>query len=262
VECSAFQSEIKLFGHDHIDVATSYNNIGIVYGRQSKYDEAFEVHQKALEIRIKVVEELTECHDHIDVAASHLNIGNVYQALGMYDEALAELENCLKVVGRDHMDVAESYVSIGEVHEKQGKYEEALEMHQKALRIQIEAEHMHAHYSHAGIRLVFLHQEIFKSAHEHCQMALKILTNIHKTGHPDVVNIHILLGRVHCAERQYSAATDQYEIARAILDEQPGENNPALSAALQLRMGHFFRLLASSILMLLDAASTWPVCDS
>ena len=147
------------------------------------------------------------------------------------------LEIRIKVVGHDHMDVATSRVCIGLVYERKGEYDKALAMLKDALKIQDEAEHMDAHYSHEGIGLVFLRQENFKMAHEHCQMALKILTNIHKTGHPDIANIHILLGRVYCAERQYSEATDQYELARAILDEQPGETNPTLSAALQLRMG-------------------------
>jgi tetratricopeptide (TPR) repeat protein len=147
------------------------------------------------------------------------------------------LEIRIKVVGHDHMDVAASRVNIDLVYERKGEYDKAHAMLKDALKIQDEAEHMHAHYSHAGIGLVFLRQQNLKRAHEHCEMALKILTNIHTTGHPDMVYIHILLGLVYFAERQYSETTDQYEIERAILDEKPGETNPALSAALQLRMG-------------------------
>jgi len=54
-------------------VAASYNNIGMVYDSQGKYEEALEVYQKALEIRTRVFGS-----DHPDVANSCLGIGNVY----------------------------------------------------------------------------------------------------------------------------------------------------------------------------------------
>ena len=54
-------------------MAASYNNIGMVYDSQGKYEEALEVYQKALEIRTRVFGS-----DHPDVANSYLGIGNVY----------------------------------------------------------------------------------------------------------------------------------------------------------------------------------------
>ena len=45
----ALEIGIKEFnGHDHIDVAASYNNIGNVYDRQGKYERALEMYQQAL----------------------------------------------------------------------------------------------------------------------------------------------------------------------------------------------------------------------
>ena len=66
-----------------LDVAASYNNIGLVYDRQGKYEEALEYYQKSLDIKIRVVG-----GDHPNVATSYNNIGNVYNRQGQYERAL------------------------------------------------------------------------------------------------------------------------------------------------------------------------------
>ena len=57
---------LKVFGPDHLDTATIYNNIGEVYRKQAKYPKAMEMYEKSLEIRLKVV----GC-DHLLVAKTY-----------------------------------------------------------------------------------------------------------------------------------------------------------------------------------------------
>ena len=58
----ALEIRIKVVGHDHMDVAASYLNIGEVYRHQGKYQEALEKYQQALEIQIRVL----NGQDHMD----------------------------------------------------------------------------------------------------------------------------------------------------------------------------------------------------
>ena len=51
----ALEIRTRVLGHEHADVATSYNNIGVVYAGQGKLDEALVQYQKCLEIEIKVL---------------------------------------------------------------------------------------------------------------------------------------------------------------------------------------------------------------
>ena len=67
-------------------MATSYNNIGIVYCRQGRYNEALQEYEKCLKIRVEKLG-----HEHPDVAASYNNMANVYHSQGKYDEALEYL---------------------------------------------------------------------------------------------------------------------------------------------------------------------------
>ena len=61
-----------MFGSDHPDVATSFNNIGAVYAGKGDFENALDQYQKGLEIKTRVFGS-----DHLDVAASYNNIGAV-----------------------------------------------------------------------------------------------------------------------------------------------------------------------------------------
>ena len=62
----------KIFGEDHPDVTTSYNNLATVYDRPGEYNQAKELLEKALVICIKIFAE-----DDSDVATSYNNLALV-----------------------------------------------------------------------------------------------------------------------------------------------------------------------------------------
>ena len=63
----------KVFGEDHANVATSYNDLAVVYNSLGEYNRAKELHEKALVIWKKVFGE-----DHANVATSYNNLASVY----------------------------------------------------------------------------------------------------------------------------------------------------------------------------------------
>ena len=125
-----------LFGEYSADVATGYNNIGLVYYRQGNYPAALEHYNKALEISLEVFGER-----HPDVAGSYNNIGAVYYSQGNYPAALEHYNKALgirlEVFGECHPAVAGSYNGIAGVFYSQGNYSAALEHYNKALGIQL-----------------------------------------------------------------------------------------------------------------------------
>ena len=42
-----------MLGPNHVDIATSLNNLGLVFKKTGNYDKAIELHEKAKEIRKK-----------------------------------------------------------------------------------------------------------------------------------------------------------------------------------------------------------------
>jgi len=77
-------------GEKNIDVAWSYNNIGIVYSDKSEYEKALEYYQKALEIQKELLGE-----KHTNVADFYKNIGLVYADKFEYDKALEYYQKAL-----------------------------------------------------------------------------------------------------------------------------------------------------------------------
>ena len=81
-------------------MAKSYNNIGLVYDSQGKYEEALEMYTKSVDINSRIY----GGDNHLDVAASYNNIGGVYYSQGKYEEALEyyqkDLDITVRLVGR------------------------------------------------------------------------------------------------------------------------------------------------------------------
>ena len=67
---------VKQLGLDHVNVATSYNNLGTIYRNLGDFQEAKDSHARALVIRLKQLGP-----EHVHVATSHNNLGIVYSSL-------------------------------------------------------------------------------------------------------------------------------------------------------------------------------------
>ena len=76
-----------------------------MYHSLGEYNQAKELHKKALTIRKKIFGE-----DHADVAKDYNKLASVYHSLGEYNQATELLEKALiirkKIFGENHANVA------------------------------------------------------------------------------------------------------------------------------------------------------------
>ncbi|MDR1565101.1 MAG: tetratricopeptide repeat protein [Oscillospiraceae bacterium] len=125
---------LAINGTEHPNTATNYNNIGNSYAHKGEYGKALEYYFKALAIFEK-----TLSTGYPDTAMSYVNIGNVYIETGKYDKALGCHFKALvvfeKLLDKEHPDIASSYNNIGIVYDVMGDYDTALEYYFKALTI-------------------------------------------------------------------------------------------------------------------------------
>ena len=102
---------MKLYGEEHGDVATSYNNLGVVCSDLGQHHQAKEFYEKALNNRIKLYGE-----EHGDVITTWAlfcsNIGQHDQAKEFYQKALNIRR---KLYGEEHDHVSRSYNYLGVV---------------------------------------------------------------------------------------------------------------------------------------------------
>ena len=66
----------------HIQVATSYNNLGLEYQAVGESEQAKDYHQRAVDIRINKLGP-----NHVDVATSYNNLARECEAMGEWEQA-------------------------------------------------------------------------------------------------------------------------------------------------------------------------------
>ena len=118
---------LKQLGHKK-GIAISYNNIGLVYQIQKKYDKALENFFASL----KMHEELGYKKG---IAQLYGNIGNTYAEMKEYSKALENYFSGLKILEEfgDKQVLAGSYNNIGALYTMKENYQEALKYLEKGL---------------------------------------------------------------------------------------------------------------------------------
>jgi CHAT domain-containing protein len=105
----------KVLGREHPDVATSLNNLALLYSSQGNYGKAEPLYLRSLAIYEKVLG-----REHPDVATSLNNLAGIYQSQGNYGKAepfyLRSLAILEKVLGSEHPNVATSLSNLAALH--------------------------------------------------------------------------------------------------------------------------------------------------
>ena len=201
-----------------IDVATSYNNLGLVHEAMGELDQAKDYLQQALEIFTNVLGP-----NHKDVAESYSNLGLVYRALGELELAKDyhqhALEIFINVLGPSHKDVAKSYNNLGLVYGALGEQEQARDYHQKALEIFINVlgpNHNDVATSYNNLGLLFHDMGELEQAKNYHQRAMRTRTMVLGLNHIKVAKSYDNLGSVYRDMRELEQAKDCHQKALEI----------------------------------------------
>ena len=116
---------------DDVRLATSLNNLALLYKAQCRYAEAEPLYQRALAIREKALGP-----QHPDLANSLNNLAILYQVQGRYEEAETNFVWALVIredsLGLDHPSVAASLEDYAALLRQIGRSAEATEMDTRA----------------------------------------------------------------------------------------------------------------------------------
>ncbi len=125
---------ICLLGENHLDTASSCNNLAGVYTRWKKYEDAEKQYNRSLQIRKKLLGE-----NHQDIARIYNNLGFLFECKKDYEKAREFHEKALQiwenVLGKTHSDTASGYNNLAGVLGKMGDYIRAGELYENALWI-------------------------------------------------------------------------------------------------------------------------------
>ncbi len=131
---SAALKEAEGFGPQDTRLATSLNNLAVLYRAQGKYAEAESLLKRALAILEKALGP-----EHPRVATALNNLALVYKAQGRYTEAEPLQKRALaifeKALGPEHPHVATSLENYAALLRKTGRSDEAAKMEARAKAI-------------------------------------------------------------------------------------------------------------------------------
>jgi tetratricopeptide (TPR) repeat protein len=166
--------------------AKHFSNLGMLYSRQGKTDEALAVLKRALSI-------------DPDCSEAHFNLGNVYREKGSFNEAI----DCYKKTLEINPDFAEAHNNLGMTYGKQGLLDEAIAEFNRALTINPTL--VDAHYNRGT---AYARKGELQKALSDFKAELVI--------HPDNANAHFNLGMVYLKQGMRDEAITQFKRAIAI----------------------------------------------
>ena len=205
----------QIWGEEHPNIATSLNNLALLYQSQGRYAEALPLYEQALEMRKRLF-----AGDHPDVATSVNNLAYLYNSQGRYAEALPLYEQALEMRKRlfvgDHPDVASSLNNLAGLYESQGRYAEAQPLYQQALEMTkrlFVGDHPNVATSLNNLALLYKSQGRYAEALPLLEQALEMTKRLFVGDHPDVATSVNNLAYLYNSQGRYAEALPLYEQA-------------------------------------------------
>ena len=124
------------------DLATMYNQLGILYSDLNQYDKAEEYYKRALEIRERLAKEDPEKYRG-ELATTYTNLGNLHYYLSQKDKAEEYYKRALEIRERlanensanNSGELATTYSNLGNLHYYLSQNDKAEEYYKRVLEI-------------------------------------------------------------------------------------------------------------------------------
>eukprot|EP00934_Nitzschia_sp_Nitz4_P009137 Nitzschia sp. Nitz4//scaffold152_size53828//29813//32476//NITZ4_006745-RA/size53828-processed-gene-0.72-mRNA-1//1//CDS//3329537211//9127//frame0 len=251
----------KAFGDQHVFVAGTRKNIGMVLAERGEYDEAMEQFEKAMSIYLGVNK---GSRINRDVASAISCMGNVKNRVGELDAALDQYMEALRIYktllsqfvegtseGVVHYpsgeaesdalrDVTSTLKVIGMVHAKKGDLDTAMGFFQEAMTLLqspgIESTSA-GRETTASVRTriasIYLKKGDLDQAMSHYREAYDLtVRNRGTTNHPEVAGILHYIGGIYHKRAEYDEAMACYQEAIRIYHATLGPGNPTVAGTL------------------------------
>jgi len=186
-EALALLQDVHVLGRDHPDVATSLNDLAMLYSDQGKDTEAEPLFERALAI----LENNLGRYDRF-VADAVVNLANCYYIQGKYDAAEFLYSRALKIrkkeLRADHPELAESLNHLAWLYVKRGKFARAEPLFKDALAIwqgAPESERLDAALSLYGLAAIYRERENYPEAAKYLTQAAEAQKTLFGPDHPE-----------------------------------------------------------------------------
>ncbi len=181
----ALEIRERELGADHPDVLESVNQLGVVYRRQQRLDQAESLLRRVLAARA------AQEDDPVGLALALNNLGNLLWSQKRFDEAEAAHRRALEIrqreLGPDDQDVAETLNNLGALYQTQAKNREAEPVLRRAAEIYAETLGTdHPRYAATLFNLSLVEDKLgsWRDAEDHCRTAADVWEAAYGPLHP------------------------------------------------------------------------------
>ena len=231
---SVLATVTKLWGPEHLDVASALDNLAAALQNQGKLTEAEELDLRALAMRRKLLGDA-----HPDVAFSLENLGQVLGLQGNLPEAEAKAGEALaiqrKLYGTNHLDVATTLQNLAQTIRMEGKLSQAEAMESEALAIRrrlLGSEHPDVATSLNGLGIVLAEEGKVEEAEARYREALALRRKFLGNDHPGVAESLNNLANLLQGQDKYSEAESMHREALRVERKLLGDGHPAIANSL------------------------------
>jgi CHAT domain-containing protein/Tfp pilus assembly protein PilF len=230
------------FEPQHPNVATSLNNLALLYDKQGRYGQAEPLYKRALTITEKAVG-----LEHPAVGIALNNLALLYDNQGRYAEAEPLYKRTLTILekkfGPEDPNVATSLNNLAALYREQGRYAEAEPLFKRALAIKEKAlgpERPGVATSLNNLAELYLNQGRYAEAEPLYKRALAIDEKALGPEHLDVATSLNNLAGLYFKQGRYAEAEPLYRRALAILERVLGPEHPTVASSLNNLAGLYY----------------------
>ncbi len=224
----------QIYGKNHINTATSLNNLALIYKYQGRYSEAELLFKRALKIKEKAMGS-----NHKSVALVSNNLAGIYEIQGRFSEAenlyKKALEISIRELGKKHPIVAARLNNLAGLYCRQGNFTEAEKIYGESLDIAektLGAKHPFVARTLTDLAGLYYLQGNYSKAESLYNKALKILESSLGQEHPEVTVTLSNLAGLYFQQSRYTEAADLYTRVLAIRKKTLGSEHPDFAESL------------------------------
>ncbi|MGB1013905.1 MAG: tetratricopeptide repeat protein, partial [Nannocystaceae bacterium] len=192
----ALDTFVEHYGENHPQVHRALSNLGLIYEKQKKWDQADAVGERAIAVVTRI-----SGADHPGIVALNNTLSHIAESRGNLDRALAlaiASVNLAEKVLPGHTRLAQAYEQLANVYEKRGDITLAYAAYEKALAIyllqQIKGPPVGSTYN--NLAYLDLGQGKYADAERHFAKALTIFEEAFGETHPYTLTVVMNLAEV------------------------------------------------------------------
>lgn len=224
----------KELGSDHPRVATTLNNLALLYNRQGRYAEAEPLYKRSLLIRERALG-----GDHPDVANALNNLAGLYWSQRRYTETVPILKRSLSIIekalGPNHLHVGTALNSLALAYESLGRYADTELLYRRSLAIaerKLGSDHPRVGATLNNLAELYRLQSRYAEALNLHRRSLKITQKALGPNHPDTGMAFNNIAVLYADQGRYEEAERFYNRGLEIRQKAFGPEHPDVAASL------------------------------